>query len=157
MDFCKNSMRLAKILNQNEIQWAFGGSSLLYYIGIPLTPRDLDVVIAKKDIEKAKIVLMDSGAELKEERHSDNEFLTEKFYTFMWDDVEIDLMAVPGIRKGEETFIMPFDQKGPWKWVEEGGEKIALCDPEDWLIYYSLMANRETRVSQLKGYLEQSM
>ncbi len=157
MDFCKSSIKLARILNHNEIQWAFGGSCLLYYIGIPLTPRDLDVVIAKKDIEKARIALIQSGAELKEEKHSDNSFITEKFYTFLWEDVEIDLMAVPGIRKGDKFFVMQFDQKGPWKWVEDQGEKIALCDPEDWLVYYSLMENRETRVKQLSDYLEKRM
>lgn len=156
MDFRIDSIKLAKILNRHQIQWAFGGSSLLYYIGIPLTPRDLDVVVAKRDIEKACSVLVEEGAVLKAEKLSDDEFLTEKFYTLFWDGVEIDLMAVPGIRKNERTYIMDFDFKGPWKWVEDEGHevKIPLCDPEDWLTYYSLMNHREIRVSQLKTYLE---
>lgn len=155
MDFQKNSKKLAEVLNRHQIQWAFGGSSLLYYLGIPLTPRDLDVVIAKKDIEKARHILTELGAVFKEEKISDEDFLTEKFYTLLWDDVEIDLMAMPGIRKNEMTHTIDFDRKGPWKWVEDDYVKIPLCDPEDWLIYYSLMINREERVSQLEGYLNQ--
>lgn len=157
MNFSENSVKLAKVLNQQQVQWAFGGSSLLYYIGISLTPRDLDVVIAKRDIEMAKEALIQSGAVLKEEKVGDNEFLTEKFYTLLWDEVEIDLMAVPGIRKADTTFIMDFDKVGPWKWVEDKGVAIPLCNPKDWLTYYSLMNHREVRVNQLKTYLDESL
>ena len=155
MNFRENSIKLATLFNQNKIQWAYGGSSLLYYIGIPVSPRDLDVVIAKKDIQRACDLLIDLGAELKEEKVSDEEFLTEKFYTLLWGEAEIDLMAVPGIRKNGETFILDFDDKGPWQWVQEGTVNIPLSDPEDWLTYYTLMHNREVRVAQLKEYLNQ--
>ena len=153
MNFHEDSIKLASALNAHQIQWAYGGSSLLYYLGIPLTPRDLDVVIAKKDIEKACGVLQQLGAVIKEEKLSDDEFLTEKFYTLLWGDIEIDLMAMPGIRQNGKTFVMDFDAKGPWKWVEDGSVRISLSDPEDWLIYYGLMRNREHRVTQLNSYL----
>ncbi len=156
MVFNECSIQLVKLFNQNGIQWAFGGSSLLYYLGIPVEPRDLDVVVAKKDIDKAQQLLIDSGADFIEEKISHDDFLTEKFYTFLWKGMEVDLMAVPGIKKDDFTFVIQFDQKGVWEWVEVMDEKIPLCDPEDWLTYYSMMTNREVRVSQLEGYLKKN-
>ena len=156
MAFNECSIQLVKLFNQNEIQWAFGGSSLLYYLGIPVEPRDLDVVVAKRDIEKAQQLLRETGATFIEEKISHDDFLTEKFYTFLWKGMEVDLMAVPGIKRDDATFFIEFDKKGVWKWVEEVGEKIPLCDPEDWLIYYAMMTHREIRVAQLEDYLKKN-
>lgn len=154
MSFETSSAALAALLNRHKIEWGFGGSCLLYFIGIPVTPRDLDVVIRYSDVEAARAALLADGAVLLEERPSNNQYLTRKFYTFQWGDMEVDLMAAPGIRRGDRIFEMDFDGKGPWKTVTFGGETIKLSDPADWLAYYSLMENRQLRVEQLANYLE---
>lgn len=153
MFFDERSIQLAQLFNSHDIQWAYGGSSLLYYLGISVIPRDLDVVIASCDIERAKKVLESSNAKLLEEKMSNDDYLTEKFYTFSWGNIEIDLMAQPGIKKDAERFILDFDHKGPWKFIIKDEISIALCSPEDWLKYYSLMSNRQKRVEQLTQYL----
>lgn len=153
MSFQKASIELANLLNSHEISWAYGGSCLLYFLGIQVLPRDLDVVIKLQDIEKAKTLLLENDAVLLEEKKGDNHFLTQKFYTFLWGNIEIDLMAVPGIRTNDVEYIIHFDEKGPWKSVVVSNEKIYLCDPEDWLQYYALMQNRKLRVDQLTNFV----
>lgn len=156
MNFESASVRLAKILNENNIIWAYGGSCLLYYLGIAVSPRDLDVVVTLKDIEQAKLILLSQGAVLLEEKINDDNFLTKVFYTLIWDGIEIDFMAVPSIRKGDEIFVIPFDTAGPWKKVIIEGIEIGLCDPQDWVKYYGLMNGRQTRVEQLTNYLKEN-
>lgn len=145
---------LADLFNDKHIRWGLGGSSLLHYLGADVTPRDLDVVIHFDDVELGKKLLLEQGATLIEEKPSNNEYLTEKFYTFKWDDIEIDLMARPGIRKQSQTYHMPFDKEGPAGFVDVFGHRLWLCSADDWAAYYSLMTGREQRVSQLTPYLK---
>lgn len=154
MAFQEASLALANLLNRHKIQWAYGGSSLLYYLGIPVTPRDLDVVVALADVEQAKAALLSDGAEFIEEKVGDDTFLTQVFYTFKWHDIEVDFMAVPGIGKDGEQFFIPFDKEGPWRNITIDNTVIGLCSPVDWLKYYSMMTGRQLRVAQLQDYLE---
>ena len=154
MDFQAASIALARLLNQHQIRWAYGGSTLLYFIEIPVTPRDLDVVVHSMDVERAKALLIEAGATLLEEKIGSDQFLTKKFYTFFWDGMEIDFMATPGIQTNSRVYFMNFDEKGPWKKILSRDEDIYLCDPIDWIEYYGLMGNRELRVDQLKQYIE---
>lgn len=153
MSFQKASIELAKLLNNYEITWAYGGSCLLYFLGIQVSPRDLDVVIKLQDIDKAQRILLENGAVLLEEKKSDIHFSTQKFYTFIWGNIEIDLMAAPGIITNDVEYKILFDEKGPWKNVVVNNEKIYLCDPADWLQYYALMQNRKLRVDQLTEFM----
>lgn len=146
-------IKLASLLNKEKIQWAFGGSCLLYFLNLPVSPRDLDVVVALKDVERARAVLEAHGAVLLEEKLSDNHYLTKKFYTLSWESVEVDFMASPGISNAGETYYMPFDETGPWRDLDLSGEQIFLSDPRHWLKYYGLMNGRENRVAMLQAYL----
>lgn len=154
MSVINKSLELAQLLNQANIRWGFGGSCLLYYLGLEVQPRDLDVVIAIKDVENAREALEMAGARLLEEKPSDNVFLTKKFYTFDWGGIEVDFMASPGIRTEEMEYHLNFDEEGPWKSLEVEGITLCLSDPNQWLVYYGLMKGREKRVSMLKSYLE---
>lgn len=154
MDFQTTSIALARLLNRHKIRWAYGGSTLLFFLEIPVKPRDLDVVVHIMDVERAKTLLIEAGAVLMEEKIGSDQFLTKKFYTFLWNDMEIDFMASPGIQTNSRIYFMNFDEKGPWKKTITENEDIYLCDPEDWIEYYGLMDNRQLRVDQLKQYVE---
>lgn len=154
MAFIASSIALAKLLNAHQIRWAYGGSSLLYYLDIPVMPRDLDVIVALEDVEKAKWILLEQGAAFIEEKKSDDVFLTKVFYTFHWQDIEVDFMASPGISKSGESFYIPFDAEGPWHELHLEDTTVYLSSPLDWLKYYGMMSGRETRVLQLETYLE---
>lgn len=153
MTILDKGLQLAQLLNDAEISWGFGGSCLLHYLGLEIMPRDLDVVVAYRDVERARLAIEAAGAELLEEKCSDNEYLTKKFYTFDWNGVEVDFMASPGIRRDGLEFFMDFDTRGPWKIIENEGVSLSLSDPNQWLTYYSLMKGREIRVAMLKTYL----
>ncbi len=144
---------LADLFNAHGIRWGLGGSSLLYYLGAEISPRDLDVVIHYDDIELGKRLLIEAGAICLEEKKSNNTYLTEQFYTFEWFEIEIDLMARPGIQKGDLIYRMPFDDHGAERFVQIENHQLWLCHPKDWFDYYTLMEGREHRLKQLAPYL----
>lgn len=145
----KHDPQLIHLLNENGIVWGFGGSCLLNALGLDIVPRDLDIVIKMAHIEKAKALLLENGAKLLEEKVSDNVYLTRKFYTFLWKNVEIDFMADAGISKDGEQFRLDFESNGPWGSITDGELQIYLSNPYDWKTYYSMMVGRERRVADL--------
>lgn len=145
----KHNPQLIHLLNENGIVWGFGGSCLLNALGVDIIPRDLDIVVKMDHVEKAKALLLENGAELLEEKMSNNVYLTRKFYTLLWQNVEIDFMADAGISKNGEIFRLDFESKGPWGSIMDNELQIFLSNPYDWKTYYSMMEGRERRVEEL--------
>lgn len=145
---------VVSLFNENGIVWGFGGSCLLNALGVDIQPRDLDLVVRLDCIERAKDLLLANGAELLEEKPSNNTYLTKKFYTLKWQSCEIDLMADAGIQKNGEVFRLGFEEKGPWAVVMWKDMKVYLTSPFDWKIYYAMMEGREKRVSEITKVCE---
>lgn len=154
MFFDQMATEVAKLFNEADITWGFGGSCLLNCLGEAIQPRDLDIVVALKDIERAKELLLESGGVLLAEKQSDHVYLTEKFYTLNWRESEVDLMANAGISHKGEVFRLSFETKGPWGLVKRGGQTLWLSSPFDWVHYYRLMEGREHRVLQMQSLCE---
>lgn len=149
-----NASSIIRLFNDEGIVWGFGGSCLLNALGVDISPRDIDMVVRLDCIERAKDLLLSRGAQLLEERPSNNVYLTRKFYTLKWQSVEVDLMADAGIQKQGEVFRLSFEEKGPWGMLVHEGQDVYLSSPFDWKIYYSLMDGREKRVSEIAEVCE---
>lgn len=142
--------QIAAKLNEANINWGIGGSFMLREYGLADEVHDLDLVIAKEDIEKA-IVILDSIA-IRDDIPLKTEYVTKYFITYKLDDVDIDVMSSFRVKhdKGIYEFIM--DDKSITKTLDFDGEFIPLTSLEDWLIAYHIMIGRDVKVGLIKDY-----
>lgn len=146
-------LTIAKTLNGQDVFWALGGSSLLYYTGLDVNPRDLDIVIDLQDIEVAHQLLIGLGAVPQKDPHeNDGTYLTEKFYIFDWNGLEIDLMANPGVCKDKGIYHFRFN-KGMERDVKHlMGVELYLSSIHEWAVYYDYL-DRPQRVAMINEYI----
>ena len=56
----KNAVKIIhKLLNENKIKWALIGSTNMQLQGISVNPRDLDIVVRLKDLERIQEIFSD--------------------------------------------------------------------------------------------------
>lgn len=154
MGFKTQLMCLAESFNVNHVFWALGGSALLYFKGLDVSPRDLDILVDISDIERAKeLVESLGGIELEDIHKGDGTYLTEKFYTFEYHGVEIDLMANPGVNKGLGPYYFAFNKMSVRESVLLENISIYLSDLSEWEQYYRFL-ERPSRVTQIMEYFK---
>lgn len=142
-------------LNKNNISWAVGASVMLCFHGLVESPNDMDIIVAEKDIEKAKLVLDSIGNLLYDGSKDHTEiYLTKYFYKYEVKDVQIDVMSGFILRHNKGVYEFPFDSRSIASYKELEGIKVPLTSLEDWYILYQLMPNREPKVRMIEEYLE---
>jgi uncharacterized protein YdeI (YjbR/CyaY-like superfamily) len=52
--FNKSLLQVATILNENRLKWCLGASGALYVHGVPVKPKDLDIVVDIGDFQAAR-------------------------------------------------------------------------------------------------------
>lgn len=145
---------LAKAFNEVAICWALGGSSLLYFSGLDVSPRDLDILVAVGDMDRADEMMKSLGAVgLKDPHEGDGKYLTQRFLTYDWHGLEIDLMANPGVNGAKGTYRLPFDQRSDRKALQHEGETLYLSSLKDWAEYYDYL-ERPQRVEMIQALIE---
>lgn len=132
-------------LQRERIHFGIGGSLLLAQHGLPVVPRDIDLVVALADAERAVQLLADIGTVVEQDKTS--LYATEVFQEFIIEGIDIDLMSGLQIRHGEGVFIYPFDEQS----IDSTGRPfMALID---WYVIYQLIPGREQKVAMIEQYL----
>jgi hypothetical protein len=146
----KNSLlRIASVLNKNNIKWGLGGSLLLYLYGINTTVADIDIVIDIDDMKKVEGIV-------KNYTHIEKEksgiYLTERFYSININKVDIDLMIGFKVLTTNGTYSYPIGDKIIDKSIIIDGAVIYLCSLKDWLEAYTAMGrtNKIELINQSK-------
>lgn len=132
-------------LQQDQIRFGIGGSLLLAHHGLPVTPRDIDVVVALEDVERAVQVLSEMGTLVEQDETS--LYATQVFQEFIIEGIDIDLMSGLQIRHGEGVFIYPFDEQS----IDSTGRPFMSL--VDWYVIYQLIPGREQMVAMIEQYL----
>lgn len=142
-------LKIAHVLNENQVLWAVGGSMLLYFKGKTDVFHDIDLMVGEKDIEKARGLLLSMG-ELSPE-HPDNEsgkYKTRHFLEFHIDGVDVDVMAgLVIVRDGKEYDCSLLEEQVAER-IPLKGEPIPLQALSDWRRYYELMG-RTSKVEMI--------
>lgn len=129
-------------LQHEQIQFGVGGSLLLAQHGLPVVPRDIDLVVALADAERAVQLLADMGTVVEQDKTS--LYATEVFQEFMIEGIDIDLMSGLQIRHGEGVFIYPFDEQS----IDSAGRPFMSL--VDWYVIYQLIPGREQKVAMIE-------
>jgi hypothetical protein len=133
--------QIAKELNNKNVTWAIGASTMLYFKGIVSEFNDIDIMVAEEDVDVVKEVLLSLG-----EMQSPNpniEYRTRCFLEFQVEGVEIDIMAGFVIIDKENEHYFPLKKENIKDFTEIDGIKIPLQSLEEWRNYYQLMGRDE--------------
>ena len=138
-------LKLSKILNNNNIIWGIGGSTLLEYYGLYCDPNDLDLWIRPNDIDKAKNLFKDF------QKIKTNIYLPEKYhFKIQFFDIEVDFVACFMIKPNQYKFTFNISPNN-LRYIHEDGAKIPITYLEDWYIIYKLL-KREDKAKIIEKY-----
>jgi hypothetical protein len=143
---------IASQLNKKNINWAVGGSLLLYFYDILEKPKDIDIIIAPEDKEAVFQILKSNAEELPTKEVSN--YKTGVFGKFNVDGVEVDIIGDFYIKVSDGYYLHPFSPKD-LKIVEINNQKIYLDSLENWLNTYEAMGDPKKRVELIKQFLEE--
>ena len=141
--------RIAQCFADEHIIYGLGGSCVLVAYDILEDMRDIDIVVALEDIERARYIL-ESMAVLK---CSGKNCLVENEYSYVYelDGVEVELMSNIHIRHDEGLYTLPFSQKRVTYRMCIDDLMIPVMSLEDWYVFYQLIGKQE-RVDQIEGW-----
>ncbi|MCH1939938.1 nucleotidyltransferase domain-containing protein [Holdemania massiliensis] len=133
--------RIARLLNEEEILWAVGGSALLYLKGIVSDFHDLDLMIdehAEKQVRNllAKIGTLHSAT-------SSAQFHSRCFMEWTVDGAEIDIIGGLVIESEGHAYAFPLKPEEIEDYIQLEGEIIPLHSLTCWEQYYTLMGRTE--------------
>ena len=143
--------KLAADLNESDILWAVGASTMLFLRRIVTEFHDIDLMVCEEDIDVAKEILLRHGKLLPTE--ADSKYSSRHFLEFDVDGVEIDLIAgfVINTEDGKQH-VCPLEVEEVDACVDILDEAVALHSLQTWYKYYTLMG-RTDRVKQIEEYL----
>ncbi len=143
-------LQINKILQDENVTFAFGASNCLFFNGIDVCPNDIDILVTKEDLHKLKNCF--KNFKQLEVTKSDV-FLSKYFYKYELNGCSIDVMCEFTIKKGDFVYVYPFgDDKIDYAYFRKN--KIPVSPIEDWRYLYSLMPNREEKVKMIDEYLK---
>ncbi len=143
-------LKIAERFNDHNVKWALGGSLMLHYYKLIDHARDIDILVAVKDIEQALIAIETIATPLVVVQKQ--EYLTDCFKSFNTDGVDIDIMAGFKIKHSRGVYQFPFNNTTVCQTIVIDDVVIPLSSIEDWYIAYLLMPNREAKVNLIERH-----
>ncbi len=142
---------LGEKLNESNIVWGVGASILLNQFGLIDNPKDIDIFVDIKDIDRVDKILKSIGK--KKQWEETTIYSTKYFYEYIVRGIDIDLMAGFAVNHSSGVFEYVFDHKSMSEFKVVNGIKIPFTSLEDWYVIYQLIPNRETKVNMIEKYL----
>ena len=144
--------KLAADLNESDILWAVGASTMLFLRRIVTDFHDIDLMVCEEDVDVAKEILLRHGKLLPTEK--DSKYGSHHFLEFDVDGVEIDLIAgfVINTEDGKQH-VCPLEVEEVDACVDVFEQAIALHSLQVWYKYYTWMG-RTDRVKTIEEFLE---
>lgn len=145
-------IKITEALNSTDILWGVGASMLLYQYKLIDNPSDIDITVSVSDIAEVDRILSSMGEKLTETKS--DIYLTEYFYEYIIDGVNIDVMAGFKINLANSVFEYPFDKNSVPHHLKIENTVIPFSSLEDWFVLYQLMPEREHKVNLINEYFK---
>ncbi|ODG91243.1 MULTISPECIES: hypothetical protein [Bacillaceae] len=142
MDY-KNLISVVKVLEQNNIKYALGGSGLLLSLGLTNEVNDWDITIENPKNELLNVL---KSFDIKEIDSGDYPFASK--YKFLVHNVnpKVEIIGYFSIKTSNGVCNLPTISVKEWK-------NIQIGSPEVWYVAYSLM-DRIEKANKLFFYLK---
>ena len=131
--------KIAKALNEKEVRWAIGGSTLLYIKGIVFEFNDLDLVVLLEDASKAKEALIALGAEHHQSKKAST---TKVFDEFTFEGLDVDVVSGLTLSAYGKDYDCSLKNENVEE-MELDGVKLRLDSLEAWYNIYQLQGRVE--------------
>jgi len=145
---------IAQKLNDENVVWGVGASVLLSFYQLIDRPRDIDLLVALEDIEKADAILSSLGQKNLWEKSA--AYSTRYFYEYIINGIDIDVMSGLKIHMGEYIYEHFFERQSITQYKTIDEVEIPLTSLEDWFVIYQLIPNRELKVAMIEDYLQKN-
>lgn len=133
--------QIAKTFNANQINWAVGASTMLYFNGIVNHFNDIDIIIAESDITKVEHLLKAYG---QPSPAPDNpQYTTKHFSTYQINGVSVDVFAGFTIVNAKKSHYLPLTPELIANQHQLNGQTIPLMSVDNWHSYYQLMSRTD--------------
>lgn len=141
--------KVANALNEANIVWGVGASTLLSFYEIVKHPRDIDLIVSVEDNKRAVAILrsMASEIEIKEDLIYSN-----SFNQFEIDGIEVEIISGFTLNTGKFTYIYDFGEKNIERSMHVENVSIPLISLKDWFFLYTLMGDPKERCPLLEEY-----
>ncbi|MCX6097296.1 MAG: hypothetical protein NTZ77_02245 [Caldiserica bacterium] len=146
-------VEIARALNRAGVHWGVGASVLLYYRGLVEKPYDIDIMIDEADADMVAAILDGMGSETPGDSGR-SLYSTSRFFEYVVDGTEVDIMAGLAIKHTEGTYVLPFDDRSVAMTRTENGVTIPFTSLEDWYVLYQLIPGREAKVKLIEEHLQ---
>jgi len=144
--------KIAKILNENQISWALGASSMLYFHGLVDQPRDIDLMVDESDALRAIDLLKPHTSKLYTD-DGKGKYATKYFYEMEIDGQAVDVIGGYRILRGDWVYDFPVLSSLKLKVVQVEETGIPITHLEDWYIAYMIMNDPKGRVPTIEKYV----
>ena len=142
--------RIAHHFKEERIEWALGGSMMLYFKKIVPSFDDIDLMIFCSDVDRVRNILSEMG-ELKPENPK-AKYRTKRFMEFTIEGIDVDVMAGFAIVYEGNVVDCSLEKEQIVEILPLGTESISLQSPLLWREYYRLM-ERPNKVEMINKAL----
>lgn len=147
-------VKIARLLNENNITWAIGGSLMLYFKGIIDDFHDIDIMVIEEDVQKLRELLLKIGNLTP--ANPNDKYKTKCFLEFIVNGAEIDVMAGFSIVNNGKEYDCSLKSDQIYEIYVIDGVSIPMQSPVLWLKYYSLIG-RQDKVELINRYYEKNI
>ncbi len=119
---------VVNVFDASQVNYAIGGSLLLYFYGIVDDFNDIDVLVKREDFEKACMLLLNMGKQVAIE-YSEL-YCTKQIARFVINAVSIDVMAEFCINYELGKYVMQFSKPADYFLIND--KKVALSSLSQW-------------------------
>lgn len=143
--------RIAHRFEEEKVEWALGGSMMLFLKKIVSSFDDIDLMIFFSDIDRVRNILSEMG-ELKPSKPKEK-YRSKSFMEFSIEGIDVDVMAGFAIVYEGNVFDCSLEKEQIVEMLPLGTESIPLQSPLLWREYYRLM-ERPNKVEMIDKALE---
>ena len=133
---------IARVFRENHVEWALGGSTLLYLKGISRQFGDIDIMVKREDLTR----IVNAIQTIVNEFHVDN-MNNSKFdfcITFNLNGTEIELFdGIHLPKENGEAVTVDFNSTYVYECINLSDETIPLMSCETWYKWYGLIGRTE--------------
>lgn len=142
--------KITKLLSENEVLWAIGGSILLRLSQVTQEADRIDVIISPEEIAKVDALLTPLGE--KHTRVPSPHYATRFFCEYTIDGQQVHVMSGLTLHYKGFLYAYPFEKTSIVSMLPLEDIFVPCTALEDWYVLYQMMPWREERVKALEMY-----
>jgi len=147
---------LAKMFSKDKIRWLFAGSTASFLNGLDVEPRDIDILIAKNDVEKVKQILSKHYQVIKPIEYSETDLFASFFGKYRKENVLIEIIGNFKIKYEDGIFYVPFDILQQYSVKKQLKDVEVIAVPLEWqLVANAMIPNKKDRVYKIVNHLKE--